>query len=84
MDLKKEALDQSLHFAAGLVGTFFASAFLGLPLGIVAVAAYAVGREIMQRIAGGHDWYECKWGCRLDLGFWALGILTAALIKTFL
>lgn len=84
MNLKKEALDQSLHFVAGAVGTFFLSPFIGLPAAVVAVAAYAVIREVMQRLAAGHKWYDCKWGCRLDLSFWALGILTTTLIKVLI
>lgn len=80
MNLKKEALDQSLHFAAGAVGTFFLSPFIGLPAAVVAVAVFATGREVLQRIKRKDNWYSCNWGCRLDLLFWALGITTAAFL----
>lgn len=47
----------------------------------IAVMIFAVAREIKQRLYRKDVWYGCAWGCRLDLIFWALGIVCAVFIS---
>lgn len=84
MEIKKELLDQSIHFGAGLVGTFLLGFLFWLWVAAPIMAAVAYGREIYQRVSNGDPWYECGKGCMLDLGFWALGITTAVIIRIFI
>ncbi len=75
MNIKKELIDQSAHFAIGAAATI-ALYFVWDNIWIAAliVAVVAVGREIYQRLKKGNKWNDCGPGCMLDLLFWALGI----------
>lgn len=83
MNIKKELLDQSLHFGFGFALTLLLSQLLYVlaAAGIVAIGAYL--REVYQRVSKRSPWYQCGAGCMLDLAFWALGIATAILISIF-
>lgn len=81
--LKKEFIDQTAHFAVGLLATVLLGLAIGVYAGIV-VMLFAVLREIKQRLDRKDVWYGCNWGCRLDLAFWALGIGCGLLITVFL
>lgn len=83
MNIKKELLDQSLHFGFGLALTLLLaqSLYVLSAAGIVAIGAYL--REVYQRISKSNPWCQCGSGCMLDLAFWALGIVTAILISIF-
>ena len=79
--MKKEILDQSAHFAAGLIATLLISMWINVFIAGVIVAVFAVGREIWQRVSDGKPWYQCWYGCRVDLLFWALGVVVAIIIR---
>lgn len=81
--MKKEIIDQSAHFLAGLVATLLIAVWINVLLAGMIVAVFAVGREIWQRVSQGKPWYQCWYGCRLDLLFWALGIMSAVIINIF-
>lgn len=80
--MKKEIIDQSAHFLAGLGSTLVISIWLNIFASGFIVAVFAVGREICQRVSDGKPWYQCWYGCRLDLLFWAAGIASAITIKS--
>lgn len=84
MDLKKELRDQFAHFAAGLIATLILAMLISVWLSALAVIAFAVGREIYQRVSTGRPWYQCYSGCMLDLLFWVLGIGLAVGLTVFL
>lgn len=81
IDFKKEFLDQSAHFVAGLIPLIIFT-LLGMNVYLAAgvIMAFAVGREIRQRLAKNDKWYSCGNGCRLDLLFWLLGVSTGILL----
>ena len=79
--MKKELIDQSAHFTIGLVATLLLSMIMPVYAAAPLVLLAAWGREVYQRLMKGHHWYDCKAGCRLDMLFWTLGILTAAIIE---
>jgi len=79
--LKKEILDQSAHFAAGFAATLAIAMIINVIYAAIAVMIFAVIREIKQRLDRKDVWYGCAWGCRLDLIFWALGIVCAIFIS---
>lgn len=79
--MKKEIVDQSAHFLAGFVATFLISMWINMFAAGLIVMVFAVCREIYQRVSTGRLWYQCYWGCKLDLLFWALGIAVAVGIK---
>lgn len=81
--LKKELLDQSLHFGFGLVLTLLLAQSLYIAAAAVIVALGAWLREVYQRVSKGNPWNQCGSGCLLDLAFWAVGIITAVLINIF-
>lgn len=83
MSIKKELLDQSLHFTLGLVLVLLISTFLHIAIAAIIVALGAWVREGLQRIKNGDSFLKCGPGCRLDLIFWATGILAGVLIKIF-
>ena len=80
MRLKKELIDQSSHFAAGFAATLAISMIINIIYAAIAVMIFAVIREIKQRLDRKDVWYGCNWGCRLDLIFWALGIVCGILL----
>lgn len=82
-NMKKEIIDQSAHFLAGLAATLLIAIWINVLLAGMIVAVFAVGREIWQRVSQGKPWYQCWYGCRLDLLFWALGIMSAVIINIF-
>jgi len=83
MELKKELIDQSAHFAAGLVATVLLAMTIPVYVAALLVLSLAWGREVYQRLSKGNKWYACKSGCQLDMLFWFAGILLAvSLIKT--
>lgn len=75
--LKKELIDQSAHFVAGLAATCAVAMLINVIYAAVIVMIFAIAREIKQRLDRKDVWYGCAWGCRLDLIFLALGIGTA-------
>jgi len=77
MELKKELIDQTAHFAVGFVATAVIAVFVNVYISACVVFAFAVSREIYQRLSKNDNWYSCGWGCRLDLMFWAFGIGSA-------
>lgn len=79
----KELRDQTLHFVAGAGATLFLGQLLPLIIAALSVAAFAYGREVMQRLSNGDVWYQCGTGCMLDLTLWAAGIFFAAMIQLF-
>ncbi len=82
--LKKELIDQTAHFAAGLIATVSIGLVIGGLYAAVATMVFAILREIKQRLDRNDVWYGCSWGCRLDLAFWALGIGCGLLITIYL
>ena len=83
IDSWKEVLDQFLHALVGGLIVFVFS--FVIPLALAAFASMTIGilREIRQRLKVGLRWWQCGAGCRLDLLFWAIGILIAALLIGF-
>jgi hypothetical protein len=79
--MKKEIIDQAAHFMAGLAATLLISMWLNVFIAGLIVAVFAVGREIWQRVSDRKPWYQCWYGCRLDLLFWALGVMSAIIIN---
>lgn len=75
--LKEEILDQVLHVLSNFfIVTFLV--FLGVSLyaAVITAIVYTFGREIYQRLRGGHNWYDCKEGCQRDILFSLLGIIS--------
>lgn len=72
--LKKELIDQTGHFSAGLIATLLIGMVISVIYAAGIVMFFAIAREIKQRLDRKDVWYGCAWGCRLDLIFWALGI----------
>lgn len=81
IDYKKEFIDQLAHFAAGLIPLIIFT-LLGMNVFLAAfiIMAFAIGREIKQRLDRKDKWYSCGWGCRLDLLFWLLGVIVGIVI----
>ena len=79
--MKKELIDQSAHFTIGLVATLLLSMIMPIYAAAPLVLLAAWCREVYQRLMKGHHWFDCKSGCRLDMLFWTLGILTASIIR---
>ena len=74
MDIKKEIIDQSLHFGLGFL---FVILVLFYPIAIVPlIILFAIYREYMQ-----HS--QLVW-FNMDLVFWYLGIFFAVVLKYFL
>ncbi len=81
IDYRKESIDQLAHFAAGLAPLIiFVLLGMNVYLAAVIIMAFAVGREIKQRLDRKDVWYGCSWGCRLDLLFWLLGVVAGIII----
>ena len=80
-NLKQEIIDQEAHYVAGVALVVILNFLSGgmLWLAVLLTLTIAVGREILQRIERHDVWYGCAEGCRLDLIFWLLGILTGTL-----
>lgn len=83
IDWKKQLQDQFAHFIAGLLATLILIYIVSIYVAPFLVLAFSIGREIYQRLQRKDKWYSCGWGCRLDLVFWCLGILLAALLYIF-
>lgn len=79
--LKKEILDQSAHFGAGFAATLAIAMIISAYHSALIVISFAIAREIKQRLDRKDVWYGCARGCRLDLIFWALGIVCAVFIS---
>lgn len=83
INFKKESLDQLGHFAAGLIPLIiFTLLGMNVYLAATIIMAFAIGREIKQRLDRKDKWYNCGWGCRLDLIFWLLGVSTGIILST--
>ena len=83
--IRKEIIDQAAHFAVAFVSTMAITIiFKSELLAVGAVLSIAIGREIAQRLARNDVWYGCEAGCRLDIIFWLLGILSGVLVTNHL
>jgi hypothetical protein len=80
-NLKKELIDQTAHFAVGLIATLLITMIINVIYAAIVVMVFAIVREIKQWLDRKDVWYGCAWGCRMDLIFWALGIVSAIYIK---
>lgn len=84
INYRKESIDQLGHFAGGLIPLIiFTLIGLNVWLAATIIMAFAIGREIKQRLDRKDVWYGCSWGCRLDLVFWLLGVGTGVLLYYF-
>lgn len=72
MSLKKEILDQALHFSAGALITLALTLFMPIYIAAPAVLGIATVRELIQHPQ--KEWYQLGKGSRLDLSFWLLGV----------
>ena len=81
LDPKKEIRDQLAHFIAGVAITMFIGfAFKSLILGALVSFGIMYGREVMQRLERGDPWYQCHFGCILDMACWSVGSFTGGLL----
>lgn len=82
--LKQEVIDQAAHYIAGVALVLIITWITGTSLvAVLATFIIAVGREILQRIERHDVWYGCAEGCRLDIIFWLLGILTGTMVMFY-
>ena len=81
--LRKDVLDQLLHFSIGAILTLLFSLTVHIAISAVVVLLGAWIREGLQRIKNGDSFFKCGSGCMLDLLFWSVGIGTGVLIKVF-
>jgi len=79
--LKKELIDQTAHFVAGLIATLLIAMLINVIYAAVIVMVFATLREIKKRLDRKDVWHGCAWGCRMDLIFWAIGIGVAIYIS---
>ena len=72
MKIKKELIDQSLHFAAGFILTYALSFFIPVIASAAAVMCGAILREKLQHTT--KKFWQLGKGSMIDLLFWAIGV----------
>lgn len=73
--MNKEFIDQPLHVLAGAALVVAFSFITSLWMAALISAMTGLVREIYQRYDQNRKWYDFGAGSRIDLCFWALGVL---------
>lgn len=63
-NLKKELIDQTAHFAVGLIATLLITMIINVIYAAIVVMVFAIVREIKQWLDRKDVWYGCAWGRR--------------------